>query len=257
MAFSCMECMRRFSQIVLIIINIIVVLLGLATMAIGIWAKVNDRTYFQIANNQSIAQLSILLIIVGVFIMIVGAVGAIGAIFGNTIFGRITLGLYSVVLGLLVICEIAAGIAAAIKRNELENAFRNGAKETFNSTNGTKEWNTYEEQLHCCGPESWKDYRTFFNRSDIPVSCCNPADSTRFEDCKMANSSVRNDPSEETANDYFFQTGCASVVIDGVRHNLGAIAGGAIVLGLVQIAGIVMACFVAVYKRDDNKYEVV
>ena len=51
--------------------------------------------YFEIANNQSIAQLSILLIIVGIFIMIVGAVGAVGAIFGNTIFGRITLGLVS------------------------------------------------------------------------------------------------------------------------------------------------------------------
>ena len=60
--------------------------------------QVNDRTYFQISNNDSIAQLSILLIIVGVFIMIVGAVGAIGAIFGNTIFGRITLGLVSSVV---------------------------------------------------------------------------------------------------------------------------------------------------------------
>ena len=58
-------------------------------------SQVNDKTYFEIANNQSIAQLSILLIIVGIFIMIVGAVGAVGAIFGNTIFGRITLGLVS------------------------------------------------------------------------------------------------------------------------------------------------------------------
>lgn len=29
--------------------------------------------------------------------------------------------------------------------------------------------------------------------------------------------------------------GCADVVIDGLRHNLGAIAGGAIALGLVQV----------------------
>ena len=28
-------------------------------------------------------------------------------------------------------------------------------------------------------------------------------------------------------------------------------------LPLLQIVGIVMACFVAVYKRDDNKYEIV
>ena len=30
-----------------------------------------------------------------------------------------------------------------------------------------------------------------------------------------------------------------------------------IIIFPLQIAGIVMACFVAVYKRDDNKYEVV
>ena len=78
-------------------------------------------------------------------------------------------------------------------------------------------------------------------------------------------------------------------VISGFKGNLGAIAGGAIVLGLIQVSvsniifynasfswhveeiismdchpfafvqifGIVMACFVALYKRDDNKYEVV
>ena len=66
--------------------------------------QINDRTYFEIANNQSIAQLSILLIIVGLFIMIVGAVGAVGAIFGNTIFGRITLGLVSSVT-MVILCH--------------------------------------------------------------------------------------------------------------------------------------------------------
>ena len=30
--------------------------------------------------------------------------------------------------------------------------------------------------------------------------------------------------------------GCAKVVIDAVKHNLGAIAGGAIVLGLIQVS---------------------
>ena len=59
--------------------------------------QVNDKTYFEVTNHSaSVAQLSILLIIVGLFIMIVGAVGAVGAIFASTIFGRITLGLVSI-----------------------------------------------------------------------------------------------------------------------------------------------------------------
>ena len=123
-----------------------------------LYVQINDRVYFEVGNNDGISQLSILLIIVGLFIMIVGAVGAVGAIFASTIFGRITLGLvsnsycyivyfgpkhvtlyrwhiviiiviiqymfyihmqYSVVLSLLVICEIAGGIAAAVKRGEV------------------------------------------------------------------------------------------------------------------------------------------
>lgn len=70
--------------------------------------------------------------------------------------------------------------------------------------------------------------------------------------------------------------GCVDKIIDGFKGNLGAIAGGAIVLGLMQVSvnqnmaprtsellpifsqivGIVLACFVALYKKE-NKYEVV
>ena len=36
--------------------------------------------------------------------------------------------------------------------------------------------------------------------------------------------------------------GCADVVIHGVKHNLGAIGGGAVVLGLFQVSGQVYTC---------------
>ena len=56
----------------------------------------DSKTYFAITNsNAGITQLSVLLIIVGLFIMIVGAVGTVGAIFASTVLGRITLGLVS------------------------------------------------------------------------------------------------------------------------------------------------------------------
>ena len=34
---------------------------------------------------------------------------------------------------------------------------------------------------------------------------------------------------------YYFMQGCADVVIDGVKHNLGQIAGGGIALGLIEV----------------------
>ena len=57
--------------------------------------QVDNQVYFEITNNSSVSQLSILLIIVGLFIMIVGGIGSVGAIFASTLFGRITLGLVS------------------------------------------------------------------------------------------------------------------------------------------------------------------
>ena len=58
--------------------------------------QVNDNTYFEITRSSSnIAQLSTMLIILGLFIMVVGGVGTAGAICASNLFGRITLGLVS------------------------------------------------------------------------------------------------------------------------------------------------------------------
>lgn len=58
--------------------------------------QVSDKTYFEItSSNSSVAQLSVMLIILGLFIMVVGGVGTAGAICATNIFGRITLGLVS------------------------------------------------------------------------------------------------------------------------------------------------------------------
>lgn len=246
-----MDCLRRFSQFVLAVINIIVVLLGFITMVIGIYVKVSDKTYFEITNsNSSVAQLSTMLIILGLFIMVVGGVGTAGAICATNMFGRITLVLYSIILALLIICEVGAGIAAAVERNVIEDFFRNGTNTTFHQLNGTGDWGSYERELHCCGASSWKDYHTLIPPKIVPETCCIPATK------KQCNENARSNPEQHI--NLFFDSGCADVVINGVKHNLGQIAAGAIVVGLIQIGGIVLACFVAIYKRrEENKYEVV
>ena len=54
----------------------------------------NEKRYFEISDNEDeFTQVSVLMIVVGVFVMIVGVVGTVGAIFGGYLFGRIVLGL--------------------------------------------------------------------------------------------------------------------------------------------------------------------
>ncbi len=71
-------------------------LLGLIVMIIGIWANVNQKNYVDIVDNAAqFTEVSVLIIVVGLFVLIIGIVGVVGAIFASTIFGRITLGLVS------------------------------------------------------------------------------------------------------------------------------------------------------------------
>ena len=54
--------------------------------------QVNDSEYLKVTNNGGgVSELSVLLIIVGLFIMILGGVGTAGAILANNLYGRITL----------------------------------------------------------------------------------------------------------------------------------------------------------------------
>lgn len=258
MGFDCLNCTRRFSQCVLLILNIIVTMLGLAVMIIGIWARVNEKKYFEIADNtQEFTDVTVLAIVLGIFILLIGFVGVLGAVFASNKFGRVILMIYAIVLGLLVICEIGGGIAAAVKKDSVENVFRDSTNRTFDNYNQTSEtWDSFQRTFKCCGPFNYTDYSRIFNvNTKVPESCCNRT----TEDREQFNC-------QEVASDYsaadiaayrIYNEGCADAVIDALRHNLGAIAGGAITIGLLQIVAVVMACFVALFKRDENKYEVV
>ena len=65
-------------------------------MIIGIWANVEGKNYIVITDNSSqFTEVSVLIIVLGLFVLLVGGVGVAGAIFASTMCGRITLGLVS------------------------------------------------------------------------------------------------------------------------------------------------------------------
>ena len=215
----------------------------------GIWAHVNKDEYLDISSDTDhLTQIPILLIIVGVFVLLLGVVGTIGAIFAGTIGGRIILGLYGFVLALLVICEIAGGIAAGVEKDQLSDGFTDSVNDTFinyySDDNVMDAWDFVQKNLECCGSSSQMDYKTVFNNDSVPESCC------KSDDC---NRSVVN-------NTEIYTEGCANKVEDFIDHFLGVIAGVAITFGLLQVIGIVVSCFVAIAGQQgesSGSYQVV
>jgi hypothetical protein len=253
---TAMDCLTKFNQLVLIIVNIFVALLGICVMIVGSWAKADSKEFFVIADDDTeYTQVSVLLIVVGIFVLIIGVVGAVGALFASKAFGRIILVVYAIALGLLVVCEIAGGITAAVARNKVESVFRDSANSTFSKYNDSRDsrdnWNQFQKDFKCCGVESYKDYRNVFNNNSVPVSCCDSRVRSEGMNCTMVVQNVLNN-----TNHYIYSKGCADAIVDSISDNLGVIAGCAIVFALFQIIGIVLACFVAICKRDKT-YEVV
>ena len=56
-------------------------------------------------------------------------------------------------------------------------------------------------QLHCCGVESWKDYRSILGKNILPASCCDPAETSSSE-CEE----FRSNPTEEIVDQHFYTT---------------------------------------------------
>eukprot|EP00731_Ephydatia_muelleri_P025494 Em0017g577a len=238
-------CFRRFFVVGIVIINAIVALLGLALLIFGGVSLGEGKDYFAIASNTAtFTRVPVLMIIVGLFITIVGIVGAVGAFFSSTAFGRVMLLVYSVILALLVICEFGGGIAAGVLKTDVEKIFTDSANNTFvsivaNDTNNQyrKTWDNFQQSFQCCGVKNYTDWSTILKQS-IPPSCCPP-------------STIACDSAA-----VYYLTGCVTKVVGDIRTYLGGIAAGAILIALLQVFGIVASCFVVFYKPQD-KYEVV
>eukprot|EP00731_Ephydatia_muelleri_P025502 Em0017g585a len=255
MAFQCMDCCRRLLQVVLAIMNIFISILGLAVLILGIVAKVQAQYFFNLSDNgNSFSNIPLLLIGVGVFVTVVGVVGSIGAIFAGFTPGRVLLMVYAIVLMLLILCEIAGGIVAAVKSKAVETSFRSGILESFKQVNKTginDTWNIFQHTFECCGVTNYTDWLLIAD-TNVPPSCCKLRGKNVVSDAQCYNGTLY----PKVYSQYLYSQGCANVAVGWVKNNLSAIAGVAIAFAFLQVIGVVASCFVSLYKPH-SKYQVV
>ncbi|KAK5645505.1 hypothetical protein RI129_006805 [Pyrocoelia pectoralis] len=175
----------------------------------------------------------IVLIVAGSIIFMIAFLGCFGAI-------RESYGLlmaFAICLVVIFIIELAVGIAAAVFRNDFEEALRNTLKSSMKSygANGSAKtsWDTAQTKLKCCGVDSSDDWKTV--PLAVPPSCVK-------------------DPSKGGSGSFYYEVGCLTQLKTKVKDHATLLIGVGIGIAFVQVAGIVFSCLLAgQVKREGAK----
>lgn len=227
------------AKYLLFFFNFIFFITGVLIIAMGAVVK-NDTAKYAELDGAEFTSAPVLLIVVGVFVAIISFFGCCGAIKHN----YCMLMTFAALLTLIFILELAAGIAAFVRRDEVVKVLGDSMNKTMEDYNKTQSstdfWDGLQKDEKCCG------VRSFTNWTDtikyIPTSCCNVS---MFHDneTKTCNTSDTN---------AVYQTGCLSWIEKFFHDNIGKIGSIGVGIAFVQILGIVFACCLASAVKDSH-----
>jgi len=164
------------------IFNGLVWILGIVLIIIGIVVLVEGNNWDDIIDNKTVP-VSIMLLIVGVMIAIVGFLGCCGAMKQNTAM----LLIYAIVLSIIILVQLVAGILAFIFSDEAKELVSDGLDKALDEYGASKSYTEgldwLQEFFECCGINAatdWKkssDIATYWistgnHTMDVPDSCC-------------------------------------------------------------------------------------
>lgn len=233
--------------------NIIFWLVGVAFLAIGLWAWSEKGVLSNISSITNMSGLDPvwLFLVVGFVMFILGFAGCIGALRENTLL----LKFFSVFLGIIFFLELTAGVLAFV--------FKDGIKEQLNEFI-KKNIKAYRDDIdlqnlidftqsywECCGlknPDDW-DQNIYFNctkenhsreKCGVPFSCClkNLTGDVINTQCGY---DVRNETKKNERKQYINVEGCERQFETWLQNNLTLVAGIFVGIALLQIFGICLA----------------
>jgi len=210
----------------LFIFNFIFVITGLALIGLGAYVQIEANKYLDFLGNQY-TNTPVLFIIVGVVIFLIAFLGCCGAWKKNICM----IYTYSVLLLIVLVAEIAAGIAAYVLKDELEteindnmkNGMQNYGKDDYEGVTTT--WDLVQRELQCCGVNNATEWKsTDYNKT--PDSCCK----TDTKGC-----------GETAPADQLWSKGCLPMMKIEFLANIDKIGGSALGIAVIQLIGVIIA----------------
>ncbi|KAK0174437.1 hypothetical protein PV327_010206 [Microctonus hyperodae] len=181
----------------------------------------------------------IILIVVGTIIFLIAFLGCYGAIRENFIM----LIAFAVALVIIFLIEMGIGVAAAVYKNDFPGILKKSLKDSLNRNSNADKlaWANIQRALQCCGVESKNDWDGIMPDETLPRSCCPIVDDNSVSTCSQKSDNV-------------FQEACFLILRHIIIKNANLLIGVGIGIAFVEIAGIVLACCLAMaIRREDNK----
>ncbi|RNA36849.1 tetraspanin-18-like isoform X1 [Brachionus plicatilis] len=272
-------CGAKLVRFTLVFFNLIFFILGCLILALGIYVLVDPsvKQLQAIANTKEfqksgidltyIDKCGIAFCIFGGFMFLISFLGCCGALKKV----KCLLGLYSTILLLILLAEIAIGIFAAVYSSKFKGVITKALKdsirdqymgEMFNKTLGSVAWDAVMFNFECCGVYNSSDFNQVNNvwtdRGDalIPISCC------KFKDKKIdwsgtlpSNSSFDfnclKNPTENNSN---FGIGCYDKIMGIVNVYSIIVIATAIGIGFILLLGVCFGFYLCKRIRDMDDY---
>lgn len=217
-----------FVKYLLFAFNAIFVLCGIALIAVGgvVLSALNPQKSFY----EGYLGAPVAIIVLGVFVFVLAFLGCCGAI--RESYHMIMA--FSILLTVILICELGAAIAAYVYRSKIEHALKTAATNSIakygNDTEVNKLWDDIQSNLHCCGANSTADFTV-----PIPPSCCENKPPT----CDAAHA---------------YKIGCIDALLQKFKEKIVYVGVTGIVICFIEVVGIIFGCCLA---QSIKKYEVV
>jgi len=232
-----MKCIKY----ILFFFNLVFVAIGIVLLAIGVSTKTGFTKHLKFLDPEVLKYPPYLFIAAGAIIFIIAFLGCWGS-WRESHCMMIT---YSVLLGLLLILELAAAFSAFALEDDIERIFVKGmqdSQEKYNKTDDlgkeiTQSWDAIQNEWHCCGTNNYTDWKVN-NLTFIPFSCCK-------EDhigCTDSANITWSTPIEK-AGDVIYTQGCWKEAVKEVTLETIGFLG--IVFAIIELLGIFSACLMA------------
>jgi len=239
----------RFIKYLLFIFNFCFTVIGAVLIGVGVSTKAGwNETYFAFIKSSSLSTPPNLLIAVGIFIFVIAFLGCCGAIKEN----HCMMMSYSVLVGLILVLQLGAAFAAFALKDDVRQVVSDGLqlsqKGYGNDTEQGKEmkaaWDVMQNSLGCCGTDNFTDWKDIVHHNNasilhanfVPESCCKL-------DSPNCTANVFTTTGETEAEKTIYVNGCLEKAIhEFAVGTLGIIA---LVLAIVELLGVLCACFLA------------